>query len=262
MKANHVADSKLRTSFVLIFAGLTLALAIPAHSAAAQSRDSDVKPGDQRSAPETYETFYLANVTQANEFAEITTTLRNMVPKARIYNVQFTGAISLRATAEDMAVAKKIITDLDRLKKTYRITYTMTETDGGKPTASRHFSLIVSAGGKTSLKQGTKVPIVTGSFDSSASKQETQVQYMDVGLNIDASLEEYGDGRVRVHSKVEQSAVADEKSGLGAQDPVLRQTTLDSMSVLTQGQPLVLGSLDVPGSTKRQDVEVVSELVK
>ncbi len=44
--------------------------------------------------------------------------------------------------------------------------------------------------------------------------------------------------------------------------PVIRQTTLEGTSTLVQGKPLVLGSLDVPGSTRHQEVEVVSELVR
>jgi len=61
---------------------------------------------------------------------------------------------------------------------------------------------------------------------------------------------------------VEQSSVADEKSNVGIQDPVVRQTTLDGTSTLVPGKPLVLGSLDVPGSTRREEVEVVAEAIR
>ncbi len=44
--------------------------------------------------------------------------------------------------------------------------------------------------------------------------------------------------------------------------PIIRQTTLEGTSTLVQGKSLVLGSLDVPGSTRQQEVEVVSELVR
>jgi hypothetical protein len=88
------------------------------------------------------------------------------------------------------------------------------------------------------------------------------VQYLDVGLNIDATLDAYSDG-LRLHTKVEQSSVvADEKSGMGTQDPVVRQTTLEGVSTLVQGKPVVLGALDMPGSTRRQEIEVISELVR
>jgi hypothetical protein len=31
---------------------------------------------------------------------------------------------------------------------------------------------------------------------------------------------------------------------------------------LANGKPLILGSLDVPGNTRKQEIEVVAELVK
>jgi len=67
---------------------------------------------------------------------------------------------------------------------------------------------------------------------------------------------------LRLHTKVEQSKVADEKSTVGIQDPVIRQTTLDATSTLAPGKPVVLGTIDVPGSTRKQEIEVVSELVR
>jgi hypothetical protein len=59
-----------------------------------------------------------------------------------------------------------------------------------------------------------------------------------------------------------QSSIAEDRSSVGTQDPIIRQTTLEGTSTLVQGKPLVLGSLDVPGTTRHQEVEVVSELVR
>jgi hypothetical protein len=59
-----------------------------------------------------------------------------------------------------------------------------------------------------------------------------------------------------------QSSIAEDKSAADTRDPVIRQTTLEGTSTLVQGKPLVLGSLDIPGSTRHQEVEVVSELVR
>jgi hypothetical protein len=61
---------------------------------------------------------------------------------------------------------------------------------------------------------------------------------------------------------VEESSLAEEKSGIGAQDPIIRQNTLEEKLPLTQGKPLILGSLDMPGGTRRQEIEVVAELVR
>lgn len=143
--------------------------------------------------------------------------------------------------------------------KTYRLTYTLTETDGGKRVGTQHFAIIAVSGRKTSLKQGNKVPLVTGSV-STAGGPQTQVQYLDTGLNIDASIEESVDG-VMLNTKIEQSSVAEEKSGLGTQDPIVRQTKLEGTSILTAGKPLILGSMDIPSSARRLDIEVLLEAI-
>jgi hypothetical protein len=143
--------------------------------------------------------------------------------------------------------------------KTYRLTYTLTETDGGKRVGTQHFAMIVVSGRKTVLKQGNRVPLVTGSVSTSGGAQ-TQVQYLDIGLNIDASIEESADG-VKLNTQVEQSSIAEEKSGLGTQDPIVRQAKLEGTSILAAGKPLILGSMDIPGTARRLDIEVVMEHV-
>ena len=65
-----------------------------------------------------------------------------------------------------------------------------------------------------------------------------------------------------LHSKVIQTSVAEEKSVVGAQDPILRQTVLDGTSDLTVGKAMVLGALDIPGSTRHEEIAVAWELVK
>jgi hypothetical protein len=49
---------------------------------------------------------------------------------------------------------------------------------------------------------------------------------------------------------------------VGAQDPVIRQTMLQGTSYLTADKPLALGSLEIPGSTRRMDIAVVMEPIK
>jgi hypothetical protein len=219
-------------------------------SAVAQTPVPDAKTG-----PETYQTLYLTNLTQPNDAQEVASALRNMLPRAKSYYVPSQGAIAIKGTAEDIALAQKILADLDKTKKLYRLTYTMTEKDGGRTIGVEHFSLIVVSGSTSVLKQGSRIPVaVKGGGD-------TEVTYLDLGQEIQASLDGYLDG-ARLRTKVVQSSIAEGKSLVGMQDPVIRQTTLEGTSTLIQGKPLVLGSLDIPGSTRRQEVEVVSELVR
>ena len=255
-------------STVLRYAGVFLAItsAICAVSAGAQtsvsdSKQPDAKPVNPHPRPDTLETLYLTNANQQNELNDIQTAMRNVLSYAHIYGVPSQHAIVVWGTQDDLAQAHRILADLDKKRPIYRLTYTITESDGGKRTGAEHYALVAVAGEKTELKQGTRVPIVTGSFDSDSGKPNTQFQYVDLGLKIDATLDVSGDS-LTLHTKVEQSGVADEKSNVGIQDPVVRQTTLDGTSTLVPGKPLVLGSLDVPGSSRREEVEVVAEAIR
>ncbi len=232
--------------------GITLALALSGSSAWGQTA-----PGS-----ESVRTFSLTNVSRPDDATEVTTALRNLLdPSDKVFLVPSQNAIVVRGTPEQILLAQKLLTDLDRLKKTYRVSYTITETDSGKHVGMQRFSMIVVSGGRTTLKQGSKVPVVTGTYNPGSSSAQTQMTYLDVGMNFDASLDEFVDG-VRLRTKVEQSGIAEEKSGVGAQDPIVRQTVLEGTSILVPGKALTLGSLDIPGTTRHLEIEVVLEAVR
>ena len=144
--------------------------------------------------------------------------------------------------------------------KTFRLTYTITEIDNDKRIGTQHFSVVVLSGQKTDLKQGSKVPVVTGTFEAGTHTQN-DFQYLDVGLEILASLDSKGE---RLNTKLVQSSVIEEKPSGAVQDPdpAIRQTMLECASMVTLGKPLILGSLDIPESTRRLDVEVVMEAIR
>lgn len=250
--------------FVSGVLGMSLTLALLGADGSAQTAaatEVQKEPAVVRSNPDfVQKTFYLANVSQQNEGNEIVNAVRNLLdPHARVFFVPNQNALVVSTTPDQLAVAQKLISDLDRPKKTYRLTYTITETDGGKRVGTQHFTMIVVTGQRTVLKQGDKVPIVTGSITEGTSTK-SQVTYLDIGLNFDATLDEFVNG-VRLRTKVEQLSVAEEKSGVGAQDPIIRQTTLEGASFLALGKPLMLGSLDIPDSTRHLDLGVVMEQV-
>ena len=241
------------------------ALLLGGWNANAQSDDAkpaETKPADHRSADsaprvEIYKTFYLSNVTQQADLNDIQTALRNLLPRARLYAVPTQEAIVMRATADELQTTQQVIADLDRTKKIYRLTYTVIESDEGKRIGVQHYSMIVASGSRTTLKQGSKVPILT---ETPAAGSNAQVTYLDIGLEIEADLDSYLDG-VRLRSKINQSSLGEPNTLLRG-DPVIRQTALEGTSTLTQGKPLILGSLDLPGSTRHQEVEVLAEVVR
>jgi general secretion pathway protein D len=63
------------------------------------------------------ETFYLHNISQQNDFTEIQTVLRNLFSQgARINGVASENAIVMRATPDELLLAKRLIQDLDKVK--------------------------------------------------------------------------------------------------------------------------------------------------
>ena len=129
---------------------------------------------------------------------------------------------------------------------------------------TQHFSMVVVSGQQTTLKQGSKVPIATGSYNATATTGanavgagvQTQFTYLDIGMSFDMTLQSMGsDSRLKYN--VEQSSLAPETSGVGPQDPIVRQTSLKGEATLTPGKPTMLGSVDIPGSTRHLDVEVL-----
>lgn len=240
--------------FVTLLAAQAAAQSQPAEIAAdvkaADTRPIEAKPADE------YRTLYLSGPAQQGELTDVLNDLRNMLPKARIYGVATQNAISIRATPDEIQLAQRILAEIDRPRKVYRLTYTVADMDDGKRTGEQRYSLIVLPGERSDVKQGTKVPIVTGSYSRETSNAESQTQYLDIGLHIEASI----DG-AKLHTRVEESSVSDQKSGVGPQDPIVRQTVLSGMTLVPQGKPVVLGSIGVPGTTRTQQVEVAAELV-
>lgn len=218
------------------------------------------QPGGDHPDVTSYRTIYLTHATELHEANDLQTALRNMLPRARIYYVPSQNALTLRANAEDMALAERMVADLDRPRKLYRLTYTITEKDGTRQLGSQTYTLVITPGTKTELKQGSKIPIMVGMNDANGPGHDSAIQYLDIGWNIDATLDGSSEG-LKLSSKVEQSSLAEDKPSSPQQDPVIRQTVLEGSATLTQGKPLILGSLDVPGSTRREEVQVISEPV-
>jgi type II secretory pathway component GspD/PulD (secretin) len=252
-----------------VFIAATLAVACSASLASAQSAPTEPKPALESpcARPNTElcpeRTFYFNNVIQQIDANEIVTALRNTLPPTdKIFLVESENAILVRATPEDLALAQKLIADLDRPKKNYRLTFTVTELDGSKQIGTEHYAMIMTSGQATTLKLGSKIPVATGSYSAGGSTPagvQTQFSYVDVGMNFDATLTEMGNNAM-LKSSVEQSSVAPETSEVaGAHEPIIRQASLRGETFLTPGKPVALGSMDIPGSTSRLQIEVLME---
>ncbi len=254
--------------------GLALAFALTAVQTHAQSSPDKpaekpgVKAGDpnlneygDRVDPHPYQIFYLHNVSVTSDSNELLTALRLLLePATKLYLDPSQNAIMMRGSQAQIALAQRIINDLDRPKKDYRLNYTLTESDNGKRIGVSHLSMVTSSGNRSTVKQGSKVPIITGSYDREKTDVQTQFVYLDIGVNLDATVTDINGG-VYLKAKAEESSIAEEKSGVGT-DPIVRQSVLDLVTNVTLGKPMVLGSLDIQGSTRHLDIEVVVDQIK
>jgi type II secretory pathway component GspD/PulD (secretin) len=249
----HSKQPAFRTIISSIFLGGAL-LGIPLSNVAyaqkaptAESDSTQVK------------TFYLnsgGSVQQANEL--LNALLRVLNPATRVNLMPSEYAISVRGTPEQIDMAAKLIADLNHPQRDYRLTYTMSEMDGSKRVGVQHYTLVMFGGARARLKQGSRVPVATGTTSSSGSQTNTTLTFIDVGMNVDATLAVAADG-ILLQSKIEDSGLLEDRSIAGVQEPMIRQTTLEGSTLLQPGKPVALGSLDIPGSTRHLDVEVLLE---
>ena len=224
---------------------------------------------DYRMLHNQVQTFYLQNVPEPNDANEILTGLRLILdPSIKLYLLPSQRAITISALPEELKLVGELIQQWERPRHAYRLTYTITEFDGATRIGMQHSAVEVVEGARATLKNGSKIPVATGSYNPGSATGapntgvQTQFTYLDVGLNLDMTLEETAAG-ARLKCKIEQSSVApDQKSIAGVDEPVIRQTVLESQSLITPGKPNRIGSIDVFGSTRRLDIEVTMEQIR
>jgi hypothetical protein len=115
--------------------------------------------------------------------------------------------------------------------------------------------MVLAPGQRTVLKQGNKIPVVTGADLKNPNNPQSQITYLDIGMSFDATLDE-APSSLRLKTKVEQSSLLEDRSGTVAQDPVVRQSVFEGSANLIPGKPLTIGSLDIAGTTRRIEIQV------
>ena len=75
---------------------------------------------------------YLANATQQNDLNDMQTSLRNVLPNAKLYGVQSQDAIVMRGTPDEILLAEQLIDDLDKARPEVMIDVTVMQVDRDK----------------------------------------------------------------------------------------------------------------------------------
>jgi hypothetical protein len=167
--------------------------------------------------------------------------------------------LALALSVRDKALAQDAAKPQDTVKAPeppvhyYRLEFVAQETGAdGKPVNSRSFAGMAGTGrgqGIVSVRTGSRIPVVTGS----SSGTEKQVQYVDVGVNIDARDVHEVDGLLALQLSTEISSLATPAALGEPSTPVIRQTRWQAPVLIPLRKATVVfisDDLDSKGSTQ------------
>jgi hypothetical protein len=142
---------------------------------------------------------------------------------------------------------------------TYRLDYVFSEMQENKRINARSYTLLVRVMEKAMIKTGSRVPIFTGGSKEAGN----QIQYLDVGMNIDCRIGRELDTGVDLMTSVETSNLVPEQPGENRTgDPVIRQVRYAVDNVVPVGKQTLLGSADEVDGTRRLQIEVTATKVR
>jgi len=87
---------------------------------------------------------------------------------------------------------------------TYKLDYVFSELQDGKRINARSYSALVRLMDKGSIRLGNRVPILVANSKDGGN----QIQYLDIGVNIDCRVEQEVEGGVTLFTNVETSSLA------------------------------------------------------
>jgi hypothetical protein len=141
----------------------------------------------------------------------------------------------------------------------YRLTYTFRESDGNKRIGTQQYAVALDTNpGWTTLKLGTKVPIALAEYrENRPADAPTPMSYIDIGMNFECRLHQFANG-MELQSHIIQSAVDTQQPN--PKNPVIRQSDLQGAVLLQENKPIIIGTVDLPGTTHVLEIQV--ELTK
>ena len=131
-------------------------------------------------------------------------------------------------------------------KAAWKMDFTVSELEAGKPINERHYSIMMLGQGRESIRAGNQVPIVT------TVNNTTTTQYMDVALSLDCQVGETRDGVTPVRVVFEISSLPGTQSG--GDNPITRFVKGSSNFVLTPGKKEVVITADDVNSKRQYQV--------
>jgi hypothetical protein len=140
-------------------------------------------------------------------------------------------------------------------RNVYKLEFTVFELENGKRINERSYMLQLSDDRRgASTRVGTRVPITVG--------PEKGIQYMDVGLKIDANFQSADDAAITLLINFETSGFAVPEQSTQSGTPVLRNVSEQTAAKLPYGKPTLISSVDDVNSKRRLQLELTATRVK
>jgi hypothetical protein len=137
----------------------------------------------------------------------------------------------------------------------FKVDFTIRDTGDAGGKSGRKYSLLVYGGNKGVFKIGNRVPVPSGPAGGS----NTQFTYVDVGVNIDCTVQEVM-GKVSLRADMDLStAVTNEKAPGPA--PTISQIRFNIEASIPAGKPAIVASFDDPVTSRKFEVEAMATKV-
>jgi len=134
----------------------------------------------------------------------------------------------------------------------YRLDFVVNETEDGRKINSRQYEMNLTAGDGNEIKIGTRVPVEA---------KQGEFQYIDVGTKIWCRLEERENDLVlTVRSDISNFAATEQQNSHTM--PLLRQMTINASTTAMAGKPVIVGSVEDPGSKRQFSLEVTANRLR
>src|SRR5262245_8398917 len=108
---------------------------------------------------------------------------------------------------------------------TYKVDVVLSESEGGKTVNTRSYSMLINDQDAGRIRQGDRIPINVGNVtpaNNQSSPPTSQIQYLDIGFNLDCRLTQKNDG-LYMSTVLEMSSLAPEQAQNTSGNPIVRQ---------------------------------------
>ncbi len=130
----------------------------------------------------------------------------------------------------------------------YKVDFNIHDGTDTSAKAGRRYTILIDSSNKGVFKVGNRVPLTTGGG---------QMNYVDVGVNIDCSVQENTSGRVRLHADLDLSTILPvDKNAPAPSNPTISQLKINVNAVVNPGKPTIVASIDDPATMRKVDVEL------